>query len=144
MNPVSEDVKDVLVAASQGTFALASDGSGWGIYINSEPTLPDQAITIYDTGGPKPGYYMNKALNPTRFDTITIRARSTTYLAAYAKLLSITKTLDTNGSFNTTDDPIVHYSDILATSEILFLRKDEDDRFIWMINYQAYREERNS
>lgn len=50
-NSPAEGIKDLLVTASIGTFAATT---GWGIFIAREPLKPDQAITVYDTGGLAP------------------------------------------------------------------------------------------
>lgn len=90
MNPLSEDVKDKLVAASIGTFASTS---AWGIFINTEPDLPDSCITLYDTGGPAPEECFSRSINPLLRPSIQVRVRGTTYLATFAKMKAIINVL---------------------------------------------------
>lgn len=136
VNPVTEDIKDLLVASSLGTFAATS---GWGIFLNVEPNTPDTTITLYDTGGPPPGGYANRSIHPTLYSSFLVRVRGNGYTAAHAKLQAIVRNLKEQAPFNTSG--LVHYAGILRTSDILFLERDDQKRFVWVCNFQAVRKD---
>lgn len=144
MNAASEDVKDRLVAGGLGVFASQTDGT-FGIFIGHEPTTPDTTITIYDTGAPFPGYYLDRAHPPTDFSTFQIRVRDQQYLDSHKKIKDVDDFLSQIASFNVPGVDVgelnVRYSSILKTSGPLFLEKDNNDRFIWVANFQVFREE---
>ncbi len=143
MNPVTEDVKDKLVAESLGVFALTND-SDFGIFIGLEPPLPNQCITLYDSGAAPPGYSLDE-VPPMNSDTFQVRVRAPTYLLSNKRLLKIDKFLAQIARFDTTGpdsaDPTVHYETILRISGPFYLLKDGDDRHIWVANFMAKRQE---
>ena len=126
MNPVSVDIKNVLVNNSIGIF---QSSTGWSINIGSEPTSPHTTITIYDTGGSL-DYTLDRSDNPTQHSSFQIRVRSKNYLAAYAKALEIGQLLDKTATFSTGD---VTYYLIQRTSDTFFLGRDDNSRNIFTI-----------
>ena len=133
MNPVSVDIKDKLVAAEVGTFKARS---GWGIYINSEPTSPDTTITIYDTAPGPPEYTFDRSSPPLFRDSIQIRVRGGTYLSAYAKILAISELIKQWEPFWIDSEVKYHH---FVFNGMIFLKKDESSRFIWVINFPEIR-----
>lgn len=145
MNPFSVDVKDLLVENGLGAFAAPADAEGWGIFISSEPNKPDKTITIYDTGGGKPDGCMDSSKAMLMYPTVQVRVRGKTYLEAYTKILAVDALLDRCGQFTasgpTPDDNDVLYYDIVKQGEESFLKKDENNRYIWVADYRAQRKE---
>jgi len=134
MNPVSEDLKDKLVASGIGTFAAVT---GWGIFIGTEPENLDTTITLYDFGGPKPEGVQDRSVNPLRREGIHIRVRDIEYKTAYAKMEDIVDVMIGYGKFSV---GTVKYKGLFQSSSILFLNRDETDHYIWVGNFQAVRE----
>lgn len=127
----SMDIKDMLVAASIGTFAAKN---GWAIYIGEEPPEPDTCITIYDTGGfdPNPAFLLD-------FPTIQIRVRGSEsgFVEAFNKMQSIKDELLGRDVevWNTT-----RYDGIWMVSDIVYLGTDERNRPLFVTNWRIARE----
>lgn len=143
MNPVTEDIKDRLVSGGFGVFADTT-GNVFGIFISNEPEQPDTSITLYDTGGPPPGFFIDKK-KPVFTDTFQVRVRSLTYLASSKKLIDINNFLAQIISFKVTGvdsgELDVRYLGITQTTHPLPLEKDNQDRHIWVASFQAFRQE---
>lgn len=127
---IAYDVAQILDGAGLGSFA---SGTGWAINVGSEPTSPDTAITVYDTGGTEPN---PKFLLDYPTFRIRVRANRKDYLAGYNKIAEIKDALlglpsqDFNGT---------RYVGIWATSDILHLGESED-RPIFTITWRSIRE----
>jgi hypothetical protein len=134
MNPMSEDIKDKLVAAGLGTFAATT---GWGIFINSEPDSPNTTITIYDGPGPEPDEVMDSSQKPLLHPTVQVRVRDTTYLAARTKMDAVVTALRRLAPWTVGAD--CRYLNVFQSSEPLFLLKDQKDRFVWVVDFRATR-----
>ncbi len=114
-----------------GTFA---NTSSWAISIGTEPDKPNNAITIYDTGGEAPD--TDEAdVNRMSFQ---VRVRSMDYVTAYAKLAAIRAYLISRGTkqINTT-----RYVGIYITSDILSIGKDESNRQLLTCNFRTISQE---
>jgi len=144
MNPVSEDIKDLLVTAGY-VFGGTAD---WAIYIAEEPPkTPAKVITIYDVPGPRPDYYMNAARKPLLWPEFQIRVRSTTYLEGWIKQRNVAARIDRHARFTVNGaesaDPKVQYQSITKrTSDPQYLGKDSNNLFLFTWVYQATRRER--
>lgn len=143
MNPVSVDIKDLLVTAGIGSFA--SD-SAWAINISYEPDTPSDTITIYDTGGPKPSYHMTAGTRGMLYSDFMVRVRSNSYVNAWNKMWDILESIDHKGHFtveaDSSSEADVRYSDIQKQTEVEFLRKDNNERTILICNFRAFRQEK--
>ncbi len=135
MNPVSEDIKDILVSSSVGAGAFAAT-TGWAIHIGGLPdgeNVPDTCISITDTGGerPEPNYVYQY---PTA--QIMIRGAVGAYMTAYAKAEEIRDALHArvNESWNTT-----RYIQILCMSDIGFVAWDDKKRPLFSVNFIIHR-----
>jgi len=138
MNPVSEQVKDLLVAGGAGTFAGTS---GWSIYINDEPTTPDTVITIYDAGGSKPQPFADHTLYPVEDVEIQLRVRARAFLTVCTKLETCINILEGAGRFDDTEgSDSVHYLMLKRSGAPIPLGKDEDERFIITQNFRVLRQ----
>ena len=142
MNPVSIDVSDKLVADGVGTFKATT---GWSINISSEPIKPATTITIYDSGGPPPEGYQNRALKPLKSDSVQIRVRADGYETAYDKIKSVNDIIIGWGRFTVEDAASaildVNYKGIFPMTGIMFLEKNDSAQYIWVVNFRAQREE---
>jgi hypothetical protein len=142
MNPVSVDIKDLLVNASIGAFASDAD---WAINISHEPATPDNCITIYDTGGPRPSYHFTASTRGMLYSDFQVRVRGNSYLAVWNRMQDILVVIDHIGRFVVSGDSSaesdVVYSDIQKTTEAEFLKKDANERTIFVCNFRAFRQE---
>ena len=136
MNPVSEDIKDLLVAEGLGSDAGTDD---WAIYRSQEPDTPNKVVTIYDTGGPPPGYVYRVVVPETQYPTFQIRVRGEDYTEVYEKIEAIKDYLNTvTGWFV---DTATEYGRPFQTSEIISLGKDENGRSVLVVNFKIIRQD---
>jgi hypothetical protein len=134
MNPVSVDIKDVLVAEGIGTFGATS---GWRIFIGEMQDSPHTIIAIYDTGGneQQPLFNGDNLQNPV-FD-VKVRAGVGAYLAAYNKAVEIDNVLNLiSGNAILTAR---NYEGIFRQTDIFFIGYDENKRPIFGLNYRTKR-----
>jgi len=127
MNPPSEDVKDMITQSNGvGTF-------GTNVFIGAEPLIPDECVTIYDTGGFDPETH-----NDIFFPTVNIRVRGVMggYKAAYAKALAIVTLL--NGLRNETWSA-TRYIQIFMVGDINTIGNDDSNRPLLTINFRIIR-----
>ena len=127
MNPVSLDIKDLLVSNNLGVF-------GTDIFIGSEPTDYDNiknCVTIYDTGGSQQDARL--ALDETH---IQIRSRNIEYINGFDILNDIKKFLEGIGKFVINDS---RYLGIWASSNIAYLEMTEKRFFLWTVNFHVKR-----
>lgn len=138
MNPVSKDIMDLLVAESLGQDAGTAD---WAIYRSEEPDTPDKVITIYDTGGPKPWYYMDATIAAPMYPSFQVRVRGQDYTEVYTKIEAIRDYLNSvTGWFVGVGDS-TEYGRPFQTSEILSLGKDESGRSRLTVNFRVIRQD---
>lgn len=117
-------------------------GSGrWSIHVSREPTSPDDVVTLYDTGGPPP-----VAIDVNlRAHTIQVRVRSKDYVEGAETQNSIFTLL-------AQPDAVVdglplersigehRYTGMWLTSEIMYIGRDDNDRFLFTANYEVHRQ----
>lgn len=105
-----------------GTFAGAV---AWSIHIAVEPATPNEAITIYDTGGSEPDTNELDLLHRT----IQIRTRSAVYSPGYTKQEQIRDLLILNS-------PVAGFVDIQMSTDILAIGRDVNNNHILTSNYR--------
>lgn len=133
MGAPSIDVKDILVGTTiTSSFASTAD---WGVYISQEPDQPSRSVTLYDSGGA--GDANPKFLLEEPTIQIRIRGNPDDYTAAYDKANDIRDTLLGRGS--TTVNGTL-YVGFWQQSDIIYLRRDERDRPIFVSNWRLVRE----
>lgn len=134
MLPPSEDIKDILVSSAVGVGAFNAT-SGWSVVISEMPDTPDTCILISDTGGlpANPRYSYEKPSVQ-----ILVRGAKEGYLSAYAKMEDIKDALNglNNEEWNST-----RYIQIIATSETIYLGRDDKQRPRFSINFLCHRTE---
>ena len=118
--------------ADEGVGAIQAT-SGWCIDIAAEPTSPDTAITLYDSGG-RDALLYDEAL---RQPTIQVRVRATDYLANYAKQTAIVDALHTIIGAEIYGH---RYVGIWQTGDIQSLGRDDNNRYVTTSNFQIIRE----
>jgi hypothetical protein len=134
MTDIAEGAKDLLVAAGVGTFGAPT---GWGIFINKQPTTPDTVITAYASGGldPNPQWLLD-------FPSLRVQVRGAPggYVAAQSKAKDVKDALlglpsqDLNGD---------RWVSVLMNGDILSLGHDEENRPLFSINFSLIIEPAN-
>lgn len=132
MRSTAHDIALYLEAQGFGTFAGTTS---WAINVSREPNSPDDAITVYDTGG-------GEALpDITLYEpTIQVRVRSQSYTDAYAKAEAIRDLLilPTTRTLGASSDTF--YIGIWLQSDILSIGRDDNDRHLLTTNYRIQRQ----
>ena len=128
MTSPAEDLKTIITGAGVGSTNPESD---WGVHISKEPTSPNRAITLYDTGGAEsnPKHLLD-------FPSVQVRVRGKKfgYQEAYQKILDVKNELlglpsqTINGSL---------FSGVWAIGDIIFLRYDDNNRPIFVSNWRT-------
>ena len=140
LNPISVDIKDILVTDGVGVFAAQT---GWGIYIGQEPTGkegetregPDTCITIYDVDG-DPVDTLNKVRTDDFSIQIRVRGSKEGYTAAYTKIQEVITSLDQKKDHLVTG---ARYASIYRSTIHRFLKRDDQNRPIWVCNFGGLR-----
>lgn len=134
MNPITEDIKDVLVRLGLGKFASTAKAT-WSIQMVSEPSEPNNTITVYDSPGRLLKYHNRDDAEAPGF---LVRVRGETYLGAHEKMVEVCKALNKIGRFTLNG---AKYENLFQDGTELFLKTDDNGRFIWIANFTAFREE---
>lgn len=129
MNPVTEDIKDMLEADSSLGLALADN-----LFIGFEPPTPDNCVTLFDTTGRQAALNMDGS--EYRYNSLQVRGRNIDYLNGYSEMESIYNFLQ--GKSHETWNGTV-YQLIIATSDIGILDWDENNRVRFSINFEVQR-----
>lgn len=113
------------------------DGVTTDIFIASEPSSPDECITLYNTAGgeaPSPKFLLD-------FPGLQVRSRANSYETAYANLLEVFDLLVGRAAFikNTT-----RYTGIIALTNIFEIGQDENERRILAVNLKLFVEPANA
>lgn len=128
MNPPSEDIKDILAAASALALTFATD-----LFVSEMPATPDLCVTIYDTGGfdPDVNFVYDRP-------TVQIRVRGDRgeYLVAHGLAQTIRDLL--SGEHNYTING-ARYIAIWAQGDIISVGYDDNHRPILTINFRLHR-----
>jgi len=131
MTSPAVEISTFLQTGGIGTLGASSD---WGIFTGREPTDPDTAVTVYDTPSApsNPKFLLDEPSIQTR-----IRGAINGYLGGYDKaqeikdlLLGIPKQVIGQAT----------YVGIWQTSDIMFLKFDDNDRPLFTINWRMFRE----
>lgn len=115
---------------------LASRGIGTfpgTISVHAEPADPPDVITLYDTGGSEPDTDELDLMRPT----FQVRVRTLDPVAGYQTQETIRNLLMLQGRIVTQDSVFVM---ITPSSDIANLGRDDNNRFLTTLNYNAIRE----
>lgn len=121
MTAPSIGIKDLLVAASLGTFNTPPSGS-WPIFVSKLPAEPDQCIAIYDTGGqdPDPKWLL-------QYPNVVIMARGKGFVDVNAKMRNICSKLQGLSSQDINGD---RWVSLVQQGDIVHAGHDEKDRML--------------
>ena len=139
MNPMSVDIKDILVDNSIGYFLGDSPlnplGLVYAISVAQQPENPTKCISIYDTGGSN----LQDTFASVKIDSeyVQIVVRSDNFLDGRAKIDEIMNLIDPLGNYTTAAG--YHYEGFHRGGFVNFLGKDKNDNFLHTIGYDAIR-----
>ena len=108
-------------------FGTIGADSGTTIAVSGEPATPDEAITVYDTGGTSPDTYDEDVY----FKNIQIRLRTNNYNTGYTTMESIRNNL-------LASPVITAINYIRMEGDILSIGRDDNDRFLLTSNYVLF------
>lgn len=130
MNPVSVDIKDMLVAESSVALIFATD-----LFIARIPAEPDNAVTLYDIGG-RVASTLSKSESDYYYSPFEVRIRNKSFITGMALADSILSFLHGRAgeTWNGT-----YYSVIKCTTLPFMLEWDDNNRCIIIINFEAQR-----
>ena len=128
MNSTAIDTAEILQDAGIGSISSQSD---WGIFYGQEPVRPNNCITVYDSGG----FEAIPEADLTE-PAIQIRVRANDYSAGYAKCLEIRDYLI--NFFNQVKNSSL-YVLYVNQGDILALGTNENNRFLWTMNFRIIR-----
>lgn len=101
---------------------------GTDLFVNSEPTEPDDCITVYDYGGLGTSYINGECDSEPK---IQIRSRATSQVAATATLYTLRGVILPLAGQKADGDALYAW----LASGIFNLGRDDNDRFIFTDNY---------
>lgn len=130
MRSPADDLSEVLADNAVGVIGA---NAGWSINVGIEPSSPETAITLYDTGGLEPDTDKMEVFRPS----IQVRVRGFSYRDGYAKQQEIRALLVALAPFTKEGS---RYGGITASSEILAIGRDDNDRVLFTANYRVLRE----
>jgi len=133
MNPASEDIKDILVAEASLGLTFATN-----LFIAKEPGEPDNCVTIFDTPG-FPNQLTYQQGENYQYPAIQIRVRnggSGAYLTGWKLANDIMDHLHSRAQ-QTVNGTL--YSLIRAMGEPVLLHWDDNDRCLFIINFDLQR-----
>lgn len=133
MNPVSQDVKDMLVGAGLGSFG--GTGPGWAIYVGKQPPDPDDVVTIYEGPDQSPADPDNDLYHPT----VQLRFRAREYLDAVNRALAVREELVNNQHGVTVNGTL--YLGFWSLGGLNPMGYDEQDRPGFTMNFSLMRED---
>lgn len=125
MNSLSIDIISILKTQNPDEF---SDN----IFVGKEPILPNDCITIYDTGGVEQNPKL--ALDDA---TLQIRSRNIDYAKGFSKLSKVKLAIEGLGK-TVLDNSVI--LGVWCNSNIAFMKYDVNDRAIFTINVRVIRE----
>ncbi len=132
MNSPAEDISAILALSSSATGL----SEGTDLFISREPATPDAVITVIDTGGGEP----DPTAETYEYPTVQVRSRGvpiTGYADAYSQLDTIKGVLH---KFSRTVVNSTTYVAIWASSDIISLGYDSQERPVLTLNFRIHRE----
>ncbi len=104
------------------------------VYVSREPPTPDEVVTVYET--PAGGQVELIREGQLERPGLQVRVRTRDYDAGYALHLAIRAIICETSEFRTTN---TRYYCPQATTTVLYLGRDDNDRFLLTANFSFYR-----
>lgn len=128
MSPAQDTAQALTLSRVVGEQGGTAD---WAVFIGREPLVPENVVTVYDTGGGP------SVLVDLRKPTVQVRVRATEYLDGWLRSNEAYKALVEPVTPSTVDGITLQW---ISTSEVAFIGRDDADRCIFTCNYQLLRD----
>jgi|19_taG_2_1085344.scaffolds.fasta_scaffold04549_5 hypothetical protein len=131
MNSPAVDISAILVLSASASGLT----EGRDLFISRMPSIPDAAVAIIDTGGFEPA----SSTERNEYPTVQVMVRGTIntgYATAYSTMNTIKGVLH---KFNNQTINSTLYQGIWASSDIISLGYDENDRPTLTLNFRIHR-----
>lgn len=125
MKPAAYEL--ALFLQSQGVGTLGTD-----IHVGTEPELPDECVTLYDTGGGEPDTDEMDIRRPT----VMIKVRSKNYLTAHERQEQIQQLFFNSLRIVTQWS---RFSGVILSSDFISIGQDDSKRHAFTANYRCIR-----
>ena len=134
MNPISEDMAQLLVQGGIGEFA--NPDMDWSIFtVEEPPNDPLRCVTLYETPGTETHFTNQRhSLFASGFQ---VRVRSFEHLEGWEKIIEIRDIL--NGKINFEVNGQGYGAILTDGGQPLPLPKDDKDRHIWVQSFVGHR-----
>lgn len=134
MNAPAVDIASLL--AAEGSLSLTiGTNLHVGIMPDASDDIPNDCVAVFDTGGPQPQLTLKKGEN-YYYPSVQIRVRNTDYRTGWALIQDVLTTLHGVGP-QTVGGTL--YTVIRAASNPAFLEWDENNRCIFICNFNTQR-----
>lgn len=134
MNSAAFDIASIIDAAG---FADLGGNSKWALTVNQMPIDPPDSMTVYDSGGFETELY-STGETPQDRPTIQIKIRGEDHQETWEKVKQVADYLLTLTEY---DFSTTRYIGIWQTTGILSLGTDDDNRYIFTVNFRILRQE---
>ena len=131
MKSTAEDISAIL--SSESTLGLTE---GTDLFIGRMQNEPSNCIVIYDLGGRAPMLALKKAQSSYYYSGVSVQVRNNKYAAGYSTIDGIFQYL--HGLHGITISG-TYYALIKALDNPDILRYDENDRPIFVVNFEVQR-----
>jgi len=136
MNNIVVDIKDLLIAPSSSPFTFGGL-LAWAVFLNEEPTEPNNCVTIYSLPSRPPVLYNDPSHAVTEYPDFQIRVRGINWQTSYNMIKLIESMISHIGSFSV---GTMKYMDIIPQTSEYQLPDDDNGRKIWVQSFFALRE----
>ena len=131
MNSASQDIVDILVDESSLGLTLLTD-----LFGNRMPNDPIDCTVVYDLPGGPPMLALRKAFSDYYYSSISVQVRNSSYSNGYSLIHDIFKYLH---GLHGIPKNATQYHLIKAMDDPSILRYDENDRPIFVVNFEIQR-----
>jgi hypothetical protein len=131
MNSPAKDIANMLDGDSGLGLTLLTD-----LFYSRMVSDPQNAVAVFDTGGANPMLQYNKARSQYYYPSINIQVRNVDYDAGHAVATAIRLFLHGERAITVGD---TYYALIKSTNEPQLLHYDENDRAVFIINFDIQR-----
>jgi hypothetical protein len=131
MNPASKDIVTLLSNQSSLALTLATD-----LFFSRMPDQPDDCVAIIDNPGGPPLLALKKLTNNYHYSSVSVQVRNTSYSEGWEVINNIWQFL--HGHSDETIDG-TYYTLIRAMNDPQVLAYDQNDRVIFLVNFEVQR-----
>lgn len=131
MNATSKDIAEILDGDSSLGLTLGTD-----LFMYRMPATPDDLVVVRDNPGRAPMLQYSQSRSNYYYSSVTVWVRNTDYGSGYAVAQSILEYLHATGNVTINS---TNYQLIRAEGDVQLLHFDENDRAVFITNYEVQR-----